>query len=266
MSQLLEGGHRVAYGARALNEGGIQSIPKLAFPGGALIGCSPGFMNVPKIKGTHTAMKSGMLAAECAFEALSRPQSEATTKGESLSHGLNMHVESYLSTSGLLLDTYEDRVKASWIWKDLWTVRNSRPSFSSPLGFLGGLLYTGATQLLLRGREPWTLKHHGADHAHLYEAKHCTPRHYPKPDDKISFDLLTSVALTGGLTVTMTTQSQVTFCVQVQTMIMTNHPTSHWLMTRCQWTGTSHCMEGQSNTIVLQVCTSTLHEKMERKE
>lgn len=90
MSQLLEGGHRVAYGARALNEGGIQSIPKLAFPGGALIGCSPGFMNVPKIKGTHTAMKSGMLAAECTFEALSRPQNEATTKGESPSHDLNM--------------------------------------------------------------------------------------------------------------------------------------------------------------------------------
>lgn len=91
MSCLLEGGRRVAYGARALNEGGIQSIPQLAFPGGALIGCSPGFMNVPKIKGTHTAMKSGMLAAECAFEALSRPQTEATTKGESHSH--NTHIE-----------------------------------------------------------------------------------------------------------------------------------------------------------------------------
>lgn len=82
VSQLLEGGRRVAYGARALNEGGIQSIPQLAFPGGALIGCSPGFMNVPKIKGTHTAMKSGMLAAECAFEALSHPQNESTTEGE----------------------------------------------------------------------------------------------------------------------------------------------------------------------------------------
>ena len=81
VSQLLEGGRRVAYGARALNEGGVQSLPQLAFPGGALIGCSPGFMNVPKIKGTHTAMKSGMLAAECAFEALSRPEESSPTKG-----------------------------------------------------------------------------------------------------------------------------------------------------------------------------------------
>ena len=81
ISRLLEGGRRVAYGARALNEGGIQSIPQLAFPGGALIGCSPGFMNVAKIKGTHTAMKSGMLAAECAFEALSSP-SQSASEGE----------------------------------------------------------------------------------------------------------------------------------------------------------------------------------------
>jgi electron-transferring-flavoprotein dehydrogenase len=176
ISRLLEGGRRVAYGARALNEGGIQSIPQLAFPGGALIGCSPGFMNVPKIKGTHTAMKSGMLAAECAFEALSSPSQSAT--------------------EGLLLDTYEERVKSSWIWKDLWPVRNSRPSFSR-FGVLGGVLYTGATQLLLRGREPWTLKHHGADHAQLHKASDCTPRDYPKPDGVISFDLLTSVALTG---------------------------------------------------------------------
>lgn len=101
---------------------------------------------------------------------------------------------------GLFLDSYEERVEGSWIWKDLWPVRNSRPSFSSPLGLLGGVFYTGATQLLLRGREPWTLKHHGADHAHLREANRCSPRDYPKPDGKISFDLLTSVALTGGVT------------------------------------------------------------------
>lgn len=99
--------------------------------------------------------------------------------------------------AGILLDSYEERVKSSWIWKDLWPVRNSRPSFSSRLGTVGGILYTGVTQLLLRGREPWTLKHHGADHAHLLEASQCTPRKYPKPDGKISFDLLTSVALTG---------------------------------------------------------------------
>lgn len=158
--------------------------------------------------------------------------------------------------SGLLLDTYEDRVKASWIWKDLWTVRNSRPSCSSPLGFLGGVLYIGVTQVLLRGHEPWTLKHHGADHTHLHQAKHSTPREYPKPDGKISFDLLTSVALTGRLTVTMTTLLVSPISVQVPTMTMTSPPTSRWPMTLCQWTGTSHCMEDQSNTSVQQVCMS----------
>lgn len=133
------------------------------------------------------------------------------------------------SHSGLLLDTYEDRIKASWIWKDLWTVRNSRPSFSSPLGFLGGVVYTGVTQVLLRGREPWTLKHHGADHTHLHQAKHCTPREYPKPDGKISFDLLTSVALTGIIIIMLplTTTTLTIISVQVQTTTMTSHLTSH---------------------------------------
>jgi electron-transferring-flavoprotein dehydrogenase len=174
ISRLLEGGRRVGYGARALNEGGLQSIPQLAFPGGALIGCAAGFMNVPKIKGTHTAMKSGMLAAECASEALSQT-----------------------SSNGVLLASYEGQLKRSWVWQELWRVRNSRPSFSSRLGNLGGVLYTGVSQLLMRGREPWTLRHHGADHTHLMEASRCQPRNYPKPDGKISFDILSSVALTG---------------------------------------------------------------------
>lgn len=98
---------------------------------------------------------------------------------------------------GLLLESYEDRVKKSWIWKDLWSVRNSRPSFSTRFGVLGGIIYTGISQLLLRGHEPWTLRHHGADHTHLQHANQCKPRDYPKPDGIISFDLLTSVALTG---------------------------------------------------------------------
>ena len=99
-------------------------------------------------------------------------------------------------SAGLLLDTYEERVKNSWIWKELWPVRNSRPFFSR-FGTLGGIVYTGVTQFLLRGREPWTLKHHGADHAQLSKASECTPPEYPKPDGIISFDLLNSVALTG---------------------------------------------------------------------
>ena len=172
-----EDGKRIGYGARALNEGGYQSLPQLVFPGGALIGCDAGFMNVPKIKGTHTAMKTGMLAAEAAFEALNKP-AEA-------------------GKNGLLLESYESRLRDSWVWKELYRVRNVRPSFNSRLGYLGGIAYTGVFAWLLRGREPWTLKHHKPDHACLVEAGKATPISYPKPDGQISFDLLSSVALTG---------------------------------------------------------------------
>ncbi|EDO47030.1 predicted protein [Nematostella vectensis] len=173
-----EGGHRISYGARALNEGGFQSIPKLVFPGGALMGCSPGFMNVPKIKGTHNAMKSAMVCAEAAFEALT---SETNKDG----------------SQGLFLDTYEDRLKESWVWKELYAMRNIRPSFHSKLGFYGGMLYTGIFYCLLRGKEPWTLHNPKPDHASLKPAKECTPIEYPKPDGEVSFDLLSSVALSG---------------------------------------------------------------------
>lgn len=132
---------RIAYGARALNEGGFQSIPKLTFPGGCLVGCSAGFLNVPKIKGTHNAMKSGMLAAESAFEALTHENSESETIGvEPLS--------------------YEDKIRNSWIWSELKSVRNVRPSFHSTFGLYGGLLYSGIS-MLIRGKEPWTLSHGG---------------------------------------------------------------------------------------------------------
>uniref|UniRef100_A0A671RMF6 Electron transfer flavoprotein-ubiquinone oxidoreductase n=1 Tax=Sinocyclocheilus anshuiensis TaxID=1608454 RepID=A0A671RMF6_9TELE len=174
----LEGGNRIAYGARALNEGGSQSIPKVTFPGGMLIGCSPGFMNVPKIKGTHTAMKSGMLAAESAF-------SKITDE--------NLQSE----TAGLYIPEYEEAFKKSWIWKELYSVRNIRPSFHSYFGLYGGMVYTGIFYWILRGKEPWTLKHNGLDSAQLKPAKDCTPIEYPKPDGKISFDLLSSVALSG---------------------------------------------------------------------
>ena len=154
MRRVLEGGERLSYGARALNEGGVQSLPRLAFPGGVLIGCSPGFMNVPKVKGTHTAMKSGMLAAETAFQALTVSEGESGT--------------------GLFLEDYEKQLKKSWIWKELYAARNVRPSFSTPLGVYGGMLYTGMSSLI-GGREPWTLKHHGADSASLKLQSDCKP-------------------------------------------------------------------------------------------
>ncbi|XP_061895950.1 electron transfer flavoprotein-ubiquinone oxidoreductase, mitochondrial [Entelurus aequoreus] len=174
----LEGGSRIAYGARALNEGGFQSVPKLTFPGGLLIGCSPGFMNVPKIKGTHTAMKSGMLAAEAIFPKVTAESVQS-------------------ETAGLHVPEYSEALKASWVWKELNAVRNIRPSFHNYFGLYGGMVYTGIFYWILRGKEPWTLKHCGLDADQLKPAKECTPIEYPKPDGKISFDLLSSVALSG---------------------------------------------------------------------
>ncbi len=163
-----EGGRRVAYGARAINEGGLQSLPKMSFPGGLLIGCDAGTVNMPKIKGSHTAMKSGMIAAELAFEALTGGAPEAELTG------------------------YGDAFRASWAYKELHEARNVRPSFK--WGLLGGTLYTGIDQVLLRGKAPWTLSHGHADHETLHKAADSKPIDYPKPDGKISFDRLTSVS------------------------------------------------------------------------
>nr|CAG4645384.1 EOG090X0279 [Lynceus sp. MCZ IZ 141354] len=176
VQKFLEGGKRIGYGARALNEGGLQSLPKLTFPGGCLVGCSPGFLNVPKVKGTHNAMKSAMVAAESVVEMLQN--NKQTTKG------LDPHI-------------YEEKIRQSWVWKELKGVRNVRPSFHSPLGMYGGLLYTGLFYVVGRGKEPWTLSHGGPDYNRLKKASECKPIEYPKPDNKVSFDLLTSVALTG---------------------------------------------------------------------
>jgi len=115
----------VAYGARTINEGGLQSLPELVFPGGVLLGCSAGFLNVPKIKGNHLAMKTGMLAAEAAFEAL------AKTAG------------SENKPKGVLLKAYSEAVKQSWAWKEMHSVRNIRPAFSK-FGTLGGIIYSGS--------------------------------------------------------------------------------------------------------------------------
>ena len=169
ISPTLEGGRRVAYGARALNEGGYQSIPKLTFPGGMLIGDCGGFLNVPKIKGSHTAMKSGMTAAEAVFEAL-----RSGKDGE--------------------LTDYPERLKQTWLWSELYRVRNIRPSFR--WGLWGGFLYAGLDTYLLRGRAPWTLHHHN-DHQSLKKADECPKIDYPKPDGKITFDKLSSVYLSG---------------------------------------------------------------------
>jgi electron-transferring-flavoprotein dehydrogenase len=163
-----EGGRRIAYGARAINEGGFQSVPKLVFPGGALIGCSAGFLNVPKIKGSHTAMKAGMLAAEAAFAALK----EGRTGGDELT-------------------AYPDAYRNSWIYKELKTARNFRPSFK--WGLWIATLYSGI-DLWLRGKLPWTMHHH-EDHKSLKPAAECKPIDYPKPDGVISFDRPSSVFL-----------------------------------------------------------------------
>ncbi len=162
-----EGGRRVSYGARALSEGGWQSMPKLTFPGGALIGDAAGFLNVPKIKGTHTAMKSGMLAAEAVADALA--------------HGRPAEPNSY-----------SKRFRASWLSDEMHRERNIRPAFAK-YGLLGGIAYAGLDTYVLRGRAPWTLRHPHADNETLLPASQAMPITYPKPDGKLTFDKLSSV-------------------------------------------------------------------------
>ena len=167
MRRHFEGGRRISYGARALSEGGIQSIPKLTFPGGALIGDTAGFLNVPKIKGTHAAMKSGMLAAEAVADALAhgRPAEPAT---------------------------YTARFEASWLYPELHGARNIRPAFAK-FGLFGGIAYSALDTFVLRGRAPWTMHHAHADHEGLKRAKDAPRIVYPKPDGVLTFDRLSSV-------------------------------------------------------------------------
>ena len=165
----LEGGKRVSYGARALSEGGLQSVPRLTFPGGALIGDAAGFLNVPKIKGTHAAMKSGMLAAEAVADALANGR-PAEPRG------------------------FTAKVRGSWLWDEMRSVRNVRPAFAR-FGQLGGFAYSAVDTVLLRGRAPWTLRHRHADHAVLDRACASAPIDYPKPDGRLTFDKLSSVFL-----------------------------------------------------------------------
>ena len=167
MRKHFEGGRRISYGARALSEGGLQSMPKLTFPGGALIGDTAGFLNVPKIKGTHTAMKSGMVAAEALAEALAggKPAEPAA---------------------------FTDKIRASWCWEELSAARNIRPAFSK-LGLYGGIAYSALDTYVLRGKAPWTMHHAHADNETLADANKAKPIAYPKPDGKLTFDKLSSV-------------------------------------------------------------------------
>ncbi len=170
----LEGGKRISYGARALIEGGIQSLPKLTFPGGMLAGCEAGTLNLTKIKGSHTAMKSGMLAAEAIADALLH----SSDKGKEA------------PTSELT--SYQEAFDKSWVYEELHRQRNTYPAFHK-WGLLRGILFTGLDQLIFRGKLPFTLHVTKADHDSLKEASACQPIDYPKPDNKVSFDRLSSV-------------------------------------------------------------------------
>lgn len=165
IKQTLQGGERISYGARALIEGGLQCLPKLTFPGGALIGDSAGFLNVAKIKGIHTAIKSGMLAAEAAFK--------ETEKSE--------------------ISSYPQSFKNSWLHDELYRIRNIRPGFHH--GLLFGLAYAALDSYILRGRAPWTFKYKGD---HFLKTKSQVKKiTYPKPDNQLTFDKLSSVYLAG---------------------------------------------------------------------
>lgn len=169
ISSVFDGGKRIAYGARAISAGGFQSIPKLTFPGGMLVGDTAGFLNLPKIKGTHTAMKSGMTAAEAIFDSLEDSQSIANE-----------------------VTGYRERLEGTWLWDELKKVRNIKPSFH--WGLFPAMAYSAIDTYIFRGRAPWTFAHK-ADHEGLLPAERCKPLDYPKPDGKLTFDKLSSVFL-----------------------------------------------------------------------
>ena len=164
----LESGKRISYGARALIEGGLQSLPKMYMPGALLVGCDAGTLNMPKIKGSHTAMKSGMIAAEAI-------------------------VENFKENKNLSI--YEEKFKKSWAYEELHTARNVKPSFN--WGLIFGIIFTGIDQILFRGKLPFTLKHKHSDHETLKPANEMPKIDYPKPDGVITFDKTSSVYLTG---------------------------------------------------------------------
>lgn len=165
---VFDNARRISYGARAINEGGLQSVPKLVFPGGILMGCAAGFVNVPKIKGSHTAMKTGMMAAEAVFQAIQDGRANDTVNG------------------------YTELFRESWVYRELYKARNFRPAFRH--GLFWGIAHGALDLMLFRGKAPWTFGHH-ADHLSLKKAVDCRKINYPKPDGKVSFDRLSSVFL-----------------------------------------------------------------------
>lgn len=174
IKQLLQNGTRLSYGARAISEGGLQSWPELIFPGGALIGCSAGMVNVPRIKGSHNAMKSGMLAAEAVFEAVFDQEADERK----------------------LLHKYPQALRDSWVWQDLHAVRNVKPLLSRFGSWAGALL--GGVEMWLAAFKistPWTLQHQKADHECTKPAAEMPKITYPKPDGIFSFDKLNSISL-----------------------------------------------------------------------
>lgn len=180
--QELEGGTCVSYGARVLNEGGYHSLPKTTFPGGALIGCSAGFLNALKIKGTHTALKSGMLAAESIVAALTTDQEEEDFDPSTYSFQE--------------ITSYPDAVKQSWVHEELYEARNFHAAFPK-WGVGGGMMYAGFTAHVTKGREPWTLSHPVRDSETTCKASAFSPIQYPSPDGKLTFDLLTNLQRAG---------------------------------------------------------------------
>ena len=168
IKKIIEGGKRISFGARALIEGGLQSLPKMFMPGALLIGCDAGTLNMPKIKGSHTAMKSGMIAAETIIEYLNGEKD---------------------------LSIYEEKFNKSWVYKELHSARNVKPSFN--WGLIFAIIFTGIDQILFRGKFPFTLRHKHADHETLKPASEMPKISYPKPDNIITFDKTSSVYLTG---------------------------------------------------------------------
>ena len=168
IKKILTNGKRIAYGARALIEGGLQSLPKMYLPGALLVGCDAGTLNMPKIKGSHTAMKSGIIAGETIVD--------------------------HLNNSNPLSD-YEKKFNNSWLYKELYEARNVKPSFN--WGLVPAIIFTGIDQIIFRGRLPFTLKHKHADHESLQLAKNSKKIEYPKYDGVYTFDKTSSVYLTG---------------------------------------------------------------------
>ena len=181
----LEGGTCISYGARALNEGGLQAIPKLTFGGGALIGCSAGFVNVPKVKGSHTAMKSGMLAGEEVFAALTQQSQESIAAGSEMG-----------SFEPVEVCGYQAAMEASWVWKELSEVRNVHPAFH--WGLYAGIIYSGISLRVFGGKEPWTFRNSsGGDHTTTGKAADFKEIDYPKPDGVLTFDILSNLTRSG---------------------------------------------------------------------